>query len=140
MLIIESFNPTLVIGFGGVIAFVLGAVMLFRGETPGYQLSPTVTGITAAMFVGLIVVVLSSLRRLRRAPVRVGGQAMRGLSAEILDWSGIEGHVFTQGERWRARGAEPFKPGEIVEIASITELTLAVRRPPTLTAGEGGVR
>ena len=63
---------------------------------------------------------------------------MRGRPAEVLDWSESEGHVFTQGERWQARGAVTFKPGETVELANITNLTLVVRRRPVLTAGEGG--
>ena len=64
---------------------------------------------------------------------------MRGLSAEVLDWSGSEGHVFTHGERWQAHGTEAFKPGEVVEVAGIKDLTLVVRRRPALTASEGGV-
>ena len=140
LLTIEAFNPTVVLGFGGAIAFVLGALMLFRIEAPGYRLSWTFVGIVAAMFLGLILVVLGSLRRARKAPARVGAQAMRGLSAEVLDWNDVEGHVFTQGERWQARGVEVFRPGEVVEVASITDLTLVVRRRPALTAGEGGMR
>lgn len=140
LLIVEAFNPTVVLGTGGVIAFVLGAIMLFKVEAPEYRLSWTVIGITAAMFVGLIIMVFGSLRRARKGPARVGAQAMRGLPAEVLDWSGGEGHVFTQGERWQARGAEVFKPGETVEVTNITDLTLMVRRRPALTAGEGGVR
>jgi membrane-bound serine protease (ClpP class) len=137
LLTVEAFNPTVVLGLGGIIAFVLGAVMLFRVEAPGYRLSWSVIGIAAAMFVGLVLVVLGSLRRARKSPVRVGGQAMRGLSAEVLDWSENEGHVFAQGERWQARGAETFKPGDVVEVANIIDLTLVVRRRPALT-GEGG--
>ena len=53
---------------------------------------------------------------------------MRGLPAEVLDWNGNEGHVFAHGERWQARGAETFKPGETVEVANIVDLTLLVRR------------
>lgn len=140
LLIVEAFNPTVVLGTGGVIAFVLGAIMLFKVEAPEYRLSWTVIGITAAMFVGLIIMVFGSLRRARKGPARVGAQAMRGLPAEVLDWSGGEGHVFTQGERWQARGAEVFKPGETVEVTNITDLTLMVRRRPAPTAGEGGVR
>ena len=74
---------------------------------------------------------------LRKAPARVGAQVMHGLSAQVLDWSEKEGHVFAQGERWHARGAETFKPGEVVEVANIKDLTLVVRRLPALT-GEGG--
>jgi membrane-bound serine protease (ClpP class) len=140
LLAVEAFNPTVVLGVGGVIAFLLGAVMLFKVEEPGYQLSWAVVGIAAALFIGLILIVLGSLRRARRSPARVGAQAMRGLSAEVLDWNEIEGHVFTQGERWRARGAEAFKPGDMVEVANVTNLTLVVRRRPALRAREGAVR
>jgi membrane-bound serine protease (ClpP class) len=137
LLAIEAFNPTVVLGLGGIIAFVLGAMMLFNVETPGFRLAWSVIGISAAIFTSLILVVLGSLRRARKSPVRIGAQAMRGLSAEVLDWSEKEGHVFAQGERWRARGAETFKPGEVVEVANIKDLTLVVRRPPALT-GKGG--
>ncbi|UPK07237.1 nodulation protein NfeD [Bradyrhizobium sp. 170] len=138
LLVIEVFNPTVVIGLGGIIAFVLGAVMLFEIEEPGFRLSWSVIGIAAAIFISLILVVLGSLRRARKGPIRLGAQAMRGLSAEILDWSEREGHVFTQGERWQARGDDAFKPGEMVEVANVVDLTLVVRRRPVLTASEGG--
>jgi membrane-bound serine protease (ClpP class) len=137
LLVIEAFNPTVVLGLGGIIAFVLGAVMLFEIEAPGYHLSWWTIGIAAAIFISLILVVLRSLWRARKGPVRLGAQAMRGLSAEILDWSESEGHVFTQGERWQARGTEAFRPGDVVEVANVVDLTLVVRRP-VLTAREGG--
>ncbi|WP_027576498.1 nodulation protein NfeD [Bradyrhizobium sp. WSM1743] len=137
LLTVEAFNPTVVVGFGGIIAFVLGAMMLFRSEAPGYQLSWWVIGTTAVVFSGFALIVLGSLRRARKAPALVGAQAMRGLPAEVLDWNGNEGHVFAHGERWQARGAETFKPGETVEIANVIDLTLLIRRTPART-GEGG--
>jgi membrane-bound serine protease (ClpP class) len=137
LLTIEAFNPTVVLGLGGVVAFVFGAAMLFNVEAPGFRLSWWVIGIAAAMFMGLVLVVLGSLRRARKGPVRVGAQAMRGLTAEVIDWSESQGHVFTQGERWQARGVDTFKPGEVVEVANIVDLTLVVRRRPLLT-GKGG--
>jgi membrane-bound serine protease (ClpP class) len=90
-----------------------------------------------AMFIGLTFFVLGSLRRARKASALVGEHAMRGLSARVLDWSENEGHVFAQGERWQARSAEAFTPGETVEVTNIIDLTLVVRRRPALT-GEGG--
>lgn len=138
LLAIEAFNPTVVIGLGGIVAFVLGAVMLVRVEAPGYRLSWSVIAVVAAIFTGFVLVVLGALRRARNGPVRVGAQAMRGLSAEVLDWNETEGHVFTQGERWQARGADAFEPGERVEVADIADLTLVVRRPNS-ASGEGGL-
>lgn len=135
LLVIEAFNPTVVLGVGGIISLVLGALMLFNVEAPGFQLSWWVTGIAASAFIVLVLAVLSALWRARRGPPRVGAQAMRGLPAEVLDWSEHEGHVFTghvfaHGERWQARGAETFKPGDVVEVANIADLTLVVRRRP----------
>jgi hypothetical protein len=41
------------------------------------------------------------------------------------------------GDRWQARGAETFEPGEVVEVSNIVDLTLVVRRAP-VPAGDGG--
>lgn len=138
-LIVEIFNPTVVLGLGGVVAFLLGAAMLFRIEGPGYRLSWTVIIVMAAMTFSLTVLVLGSLWRARKNPARVGVQAMRGLPAEVLDWSGSEGHVFTHGERWQAHGMEVLAPGETVEVADIKDLTLVVRRRSPRTVSGGGV-
>ncbi len=138
-LVVETFNPTVVLGLGGVAAFLLGAAMLFKIEAPGYQLSWTVVIIAMAMIVSLTVIVLGSLWRARRNPAWAGEQAMRGLPAEVLDWSGSEGHVFTHGERWQAHGVEALAPGETVEVAGIKDLTLVVRRRSARTVSQGGV-
>jgi membrane-bound serine protease (ClpP class) len=92
--------------------------------------------IAAAMIAALTFVVLGSLWRARKAPARVGGSAMRGLPAQVLDWSGREGHVFAHGERWQARGTEALAPGETVEVAGINDLTLLVRRRAPSSEGD----
>jgi membrane-bound serine protease (ClpP class) len=137
LLAFEGFHPTVVVGLGGLIAFVLGVVMLFRVEAPGYRVSWLVIATLAALFIGLFLVLFGSLRRAREAPVRVGAQAMRGQPAKVLDWSETDGHVFTQGERWKARSTETFKPGETVQVAGIVDLTLVVQRPPASTTMGG---
>ncbi|TIW90997.1 MAG: nodulation protein NfeD, partial [Mesorhizobium sp.] len=38
-LVVEVFNPTVVLGLGGVAAFLLGAAMLLRIEGPGFEMS-----------------------------------------------------------------------------------------------------
>jgi membrane-bound serine protease (ClpP class) len=130
-LIVEAFNPTVVLGVGGLAAFLLGVAMLLRVEAPGYQLSWTVIGIAAALFTGLILATGRYVLAARKSPARMGAQAMRGVTAEILDWSERSGHVLAQGERWQARGEETFGAGEKVEIAEVRDLTLTVRRRRT---------
>nr|WP_246088878.1 nodulation protein NfeD [Phreatobacter stygius] len=138
-LVVETFNPTVVVGLGGVASFLLGAAMLFRVEAPGYRLSWPLIGSAAILLIGLIAVVTGSLWRARRSRVSGELQAMRGLSAEVLDWSGGQGHVVAGGERWQARGSETFASGETVEVTDIKDLTLLVRRPPARSALEGGL-
>jgi membrane-bound serine protease (ClpP class) len=129
-LIVEAFNPTLVLGLGGLAAFLLGAAMLLKVQAPGYQLSWGIVGLAAAMIFGLTVLAGRSLWATRKSPALVGAQAMRGLPAEILDWRGDAGYVLVQGEHWQARGEEAFTPGEMVEVVTVKDLTLVVRRRP----------
>jgi membrane-bound serine protease (ClpP class) len=136
-LIVEAFNPTVVLGLSGLAAFLLGAAMLFKVQAPGYHLSWTIIGIVAAMTFGLSVLAGRSLWVTRKSPALVGMQAMHGLPAEILDWSGNAGHVLAQGERWQARGDEVFTPGEMVEVTTVKDLTLVVRRRPVKMERDG---
>ena len=82
----------------------------------------------AALAFGLALLTGSYVWASRKNPPRVGAQAMRGLPAEILDWSGGEGHALAQGERWQAQGEEVFVRGERVEVTDVKGLTLLVRR------------
>ncbi|UVK46354.1 nodulation protein NfeD [Mesorhizobium sp. AR07] len=136
-LVIEAFNPTVVLGLSGVAAFLFGAAMLLRVEGPGFAMSWAVIGPAAVLTLGLALLTGTYLWAARRSPPRVGGEAMRGLPAEILDWQGGEGHVLAQGERWRAKADEPIAPGDSVEVTDISDLVLTVRRRD---AGRNGAR
>jgi membrane-bound serine protease (ClpP class) len=127
-LVVEAFNPTVVLGLGGVTAFLLGAAMLLKIEGPGFELSWLVIGGAAAFTLGLALVTGSYLWAARRNPSRVGAEAMKGLPAKIVDWSQGEGHVLAQGEIWRARSQEDFKQGDSVEVRDIQGLVLSVER------------
>jgi membrane-bound serine protease (ClpP class) len=140
LLIIEAFNPTLILGLGGLAAFLLGTAMLFKVEAPGFRLSPTAIALPAVLVFALVAFVGRVLWRARPWSRRVGAQAMHGLPAEILDWRARAGHVRANGERWQARGDETFAPGETVEVATVNGLTLMVRRRPDAAAAEGEPR
>ncbi|BCG95559.1 NfeD family protein [Mesorhizobium sp. 131-2-1] len=127
-LIIEAFNPTVVLGLGGVAAFLLGSAMLLKVEGPGFAMSWAVIGPAAALTLGLALLTGTYVWAARKNPPRVGGEAMRGLPVEILDWQGGEGHVLALGERWRARADGPVAPGDSVEVTEVGDLVLTVRR------------
>jgi membrane-bound serine protease (ClpP class) len=127
-LAIEAFNPTVVLGIGGLVSLLLGLAMLLKVQPPGYQLSWSMIGIAVALLAMLILLTGRFVWTARKSPARVGAQAMRGMPAEVLDWAERTGHVLAQGERWHARSEETFSAGERVEIAEVSDLTLTVRR------------
>ncbi|CAH2397758.1 membrane hypothetical protein [Mesorhizobium escarrei] len=74
-LVVEVFNPTVVLGLGGVAAFLLGSAMLLRIEGPGFEMSWPVIGTAAVLTLGLALLTGSYLwagRKKRSACWRTG--------------------------------------------------------------------
>jgi len=136
-LIAEAVTPTVVLGLGGIIAFLLGAAILIDTNQPEFQLSWTIVGAVAAMSVGLFTLTFGYVWRTRHKPIRTGIPAMLGQSAEVLDWFGEAGHVIASGERWQARAGQPLARGDHVLVTAVEGLTLIVRRTPEASATDG---
>ncbi len=121
-----------VLTFGGIIAFFLGALMLFNRGDPAFRLSLSyiipATVVTALFF---IFVVGAGLRA-QFLPVRAGKETMLGKiipAQSRIDGAG--GRVFVEGELWNAVSEVPIEPGKPVEIVGIDGLTLRVKPKQT---------
>jgi membrane-bound serine protease (ClpP class) len=137
-LVAEAFTPTVVLGLGGLVAFILGAAMLIDTGSPEFRLSWGVIGGAAAASAGLFTFLLGSVWRSRRRPVRAGREAIIGAPAEVLDWSGETGHVLASGERWQARGPHALARGDRTQVTGVDGLTLVVRSAAAGSAAGGG--
>jgi len=133
LFIVDIFAPTHgILTFGGIVAFFLGALMLFDRSDPAFRLSLayiiSATLVTAAFF---IFVVGAGLRA-QRMPVRVGKETMLGKiipAATRIDSQA--GKVFIEGEYWNAISDAPVEVGQPVEIVGIDGLTLKVKPKQT---------
>ncbi len=127
LLVAEAFAPSFgILGLGGVVAFVLGAMLLIDTEAPGYALSlPLVAGVALSALAASLVVVRLALSS-RRHRVVSGTAAMVGEPARVLDWSGVAGHVHAAGERWSATGPSGLMPGQTVRVRSVHGLSVDV--------------
>jgi membrane-bound serine protease (ClpP class) len=140
-MVAEALSPSFgVLGFGGLLAFVLGSAMLIDTDVPEYQISWWLIAAMAAASGAVLILLLGvSWRAYRRAPASTA--PMQGVPAEVLDWSGGAGHVHAEGERWNAVGPADLRPGDCVRVEAMDGLTLTVARseadPP---AGEGRKR
>jgi membrane-bound serine protease (ClpP class) len=126
-MIAEAFAPTFgVLGFGGIIAFVIGAAMLIDTDIPEYRLSWTVIGSAAAVSASFLILFVGYMWRTQARKVQSGPEQLIGSKAFVLDWSGDEGHVWVEGERWNARGDRAFAKGDPVRVQMRHGLTLIV--------------
>lgn len=114
------------IGIGGIAAFVIGAIMMFPSEVPGFTLSPLAIAAAAAVTGGLFLLVLAMLLRSRKRVVITGKEALLGAEGEALSWQGEEGRVRIKGEIWRARALGPLKPGTRIKVVDRDGLVLVV--------------
>lgn len=126
-----------VLTVGGVVAFLLGALMLFSRAEPGFHLSlwyiVPATILTTAFFV----LVAGAGLRAQFKPVRVGRETLMGQVVPALrDIDPASGKVFIEGEYWNALSDRPIPEGQLVEVIGVDGLTLKVRPaagPPTKT-------
>lgn len=126
-MVVEALTPTFgILGFGGLVAFILGASMLIDTDQPAYQISWWMIGTMAAISGAVLILLLGfTLRAYRSAPV-IGKSYMIDRTAKVLEWSGSEGFVLADGERWHARGGADLVPGQPVRIRDVIGLTLVV--------------
>jgi membrane-bound serine protease (ClpP class) len=136
LFLIDLFAPTHgVLTFGGIIAFFLGALMLFDRSEPAFLLSLAyiipATLVTAAFFV----FVVGAGIRAQFLPARTGRELMLGLTAPALariDAAG--GKIFVEGEYWNAVSEVPIEAGQAVEVVGMDGLTLRVKPAPAAAA------
>ncbi len=127
-MVAEAVTPTFgILGLGGLVSFVIGAAMLVDTDVPEYQLSWWLIGGLATVSGAILILLLGfTFRAYRRAPV-TNYHRMAGAGAQVLKWSGGEGFVWAEGERWRARGPADLDPGQAVRVESVDGLTLVVQ-------------
>jgi len=129
LFIFDVYAPTHgVLTVGGVIAFLIGSLMLFNRADPLFRLSLNyiipATLITAAFFV----FVIGKGLRAQLLPVKVGAQTLIGKTVTALtpiDSRG--GWIFVEGEYWNAISDTPIEKDEVAEIATVQGLTVKLK-------------
>ena len=130
LFIFDVYTPTHgVLTVGGVIAFLIGSLMLFDRADPLFRLSLSfiipATLVTAAFF---IFVVGKGLRA-QLLPVKAGKETLIGRTVTALtSIDSRSGRIFVEGEHWNAVSNTPIEKGEEAEIAAVEGLTIRLRK------------
>jgi membrane-bound serine protease (ClpP class) len=114
------------LGLGGLVAFVVGSIILFDTETPGMAIGlPLIAGV--ATVGGLVVLAIAFLgARAQRRPVVMGERVMLGQTAEVVENFNDKGQVRYAGELWNAHTTTPLRVGQQVRIVKVEGLGLWV--------------
>ena len=114
------------LGLGGLIAFVIGSLILFDTDVPGMNIGLPLIGAVATVGGLSVIGIVWLAARSRGHRVVSGVQGMLGESAEAVDGFAERGVVRYGGELWKARSSQPVQPGQAVRIAKVEGLTLWV--------------
>lgn len=130
LFVLEAKFPTHgILGIGGAIAMLLGALMLIRSPiTPGGVHLTTALAVTIP--VALIVIFLMRLvLRSFRWKQSTGSEQLVGSEGELVEpveSIGAKGMVLIHGELWRAAAGESISKGTRVRVSRVDGLTLTV--------------
>ena len=121
---------------GGIIAMVLGSLMLFDSPVPYLRLSYsvifTMVGLMSAFFIVLIVLVIKSQSRKpvtgHEGLVNMCGEA----STDILE----KGKVFVHGEYWNAKSRSLITKGMPVRVVAVEGMMLTVEKAQSVERRE----
>jgi len=112
---------------GGVLALLLGSVILFQGPSGTVHLSwGVIAGATLTTTLFFLGIVGAGLRAQRRQVV-TGASGLVGRTGLALGRLDPDGSVRVGDEIWRAVSASPVDGGSAVEIMGVDGLTLRVR-------------
>jgi membrane-bound serine protease (ClpP class) len=132
-MVAEVFVPSFgALGIGGVVAFVVGSVILLDTDVPGYSVALpliiAVSATSAAFFLGVVWFAMKA----RHRRIVSGAEELVGAAGEALavfaekPGSGYVGRVRVHSEEWQARARQPVEQGQAVTVVSRDGLVLEV--------------
>src|SRR5438270_1473154 len=115
-----------VLGIGGIICMVFGALFLVDGPIPEMRVRLG-TALAVSIPIGAIAIFLMTIvLRARRAKVTTGQEGMVGEVGVARTELEPEGTVFVHGELWNATALVPIAAGSRVRIARVDGLRVIV--------------
>ena len=114
---------------GGIVAMVLGSLLLFDSSEPYLRVSWSVILVTVAATVLFFVVAVRKVLQAHRNQPITGREGLVGdVGVADGEITTAAGKVFVQGEYWDARSDTPIPAGEQVVVEAVEGMRLRVRK------------
>jgi membrane-bound serine protease (ClpP class) len=114
------------LGFGGIVAFVIGSVILIEPGTIGYRIPWSLIAVATIASASLLLVALGLVVRSRRRPVVSGREELIGATGEVIEAGADGSFARIHGELWKLRSGGALARGDRVRVVGVEGLVLAV--------------
>ena len=123
----EAYQPSFgILGIGGLVAFVMGSIILMDTDAPGFGIDLSVILSFAVSSMILFVFVVGMVIKARRRPVVSGVEELLGSEAVVMDDFEQNGRVNVHSEIWNALCDRPLQKGQQVKVIGVKGLMLHV--------------
>lgn len=125
----EAYQPSFgILGIGGVVAFIIGSVILMDTEAPGFGIDLSVIFTFAISSVLVFIMLVGLAIKARRQPVVSGSEQLIGANGLAMDDfdSDSDGMVFVHSESWQANTETPVHKDQKIRVTGLDGLTLTV--------------
>jgi membrane-bound serine protease (ClpP class) len=131
LMIGEAYQPSFgILGMGGLVAFVIGSVIMMDTEAPGFGIDLSII-LTFAISSAVVFILLVGMAiKSRRRPVVSGSEQLLGATGIAMDDFDNTGMVFVHSESWQAKTALPVHKDQHIRVISLDGLTLNVEPVP----------
>ncbi|MCK5190207.1 MAG: nodulation protein NfeD [Methylococcales bacterium] len=127
LMVAEAFAPSFgILGFGGVIAFVMGSVILIDTDVPGFGIDLGLIAGFALSSAAFFIIAIGLILKSRHRPIVSGKEEMLGCVGVVLDDFTGTGMIRIHSESWRASSNQPLTKNEQVKVTAIDGLLLHV--------------
>jgi membrane-bound serine protease (ClpP class) len=127
LMIAEAFVPSIgILGLGGVVAFVIGSVILMDTDVPGFGIDLGLIACFALSSAAFFIIAISLLLKSRHRPIVSGKEELLGGIGVVLDDFTGTGMIRIHSENWRASCEQPLRKNAKVMVTAVNGLLLQV--------------
>jgi membrane-bound serine protease (ClpP class) len=130
-----KFNSHGVLGVGGTVAMILGAVMLVNSPLPEMRIRLSTAVALAIPFSAITLFLVTLAVRARASKVITGSEGMIGEIGVAVEDLAPEGQILVRGEYWNAVSPVPLQTGARVRVTALDRLKLTVEPAADSTRG-----
>ncbi|RLQ21772.1 nodulation protein NfeD [Seongchinamella sediminis] len=130
LMVAEAFAPSFgILGIGGLVAFIIGSVMLMDTELPAYRIAMPVIAAFAVFSVAVLSLALSLVLKARRQASVTGVEHLVGQFGVVERVTPDATWVRLDGELWHAQSSTSLAEHDEVVVDALDGLVLKVSKP-----------